>query len=231
MVEKIEQYSLGKTFKLTFFDFKEPKMCENICKFSLTDLQNNETIEFNPLWTIGSGKSGFSWSENQKIISLPIAYPANVFFIYDIENKKFTSIHFENCWILTGYCHNNFAEIEYNENIECENEKYPTKDLSKPRNLKFIFSELEWIDITNLHQFEELNKNAFKHELKPIDHGWRHFKGQLPQNTNTLIWEIKKFAEYGDEQSQNWFSEIEKHTSDINFWVEASRYIGLKIRS
>lgn len=229
--DPVEQYSHNKQYRLTFHNFEEPRMCYNICKFYLTDLQTYRTIDFEPLWAIGVGESGYSWSENEKFLSIPISsFPTENFLIYDIENRQFSSFRFTNCWILNGSCHNDYIEIEYDEHIEGENLKYPTKDLKKPDNIRFDFSELQWTDINFLGQFNELNKNAIVHTFKPIDMGWRPFKGQLPQTTEILIWELEKFAEYGDKQSQQWFAEIEQTTNDIDFWVKASRYLGIRNR-
>lgn len=208
----------------------------NICKFYLTDLQTYQSIDFDPLWAIGTGQMGFSWSEDQNIVSLPVVnfaknLPAKEsFFIYDNERKVFSSILFENCWILNGNCHNDFIEIEYAAPIEGENLKYPTKDLKKPGNIRFKFSKLQWTAIEFLNQFDELNRSANEYNFKPVDHGWRPFKGQLPQTTQIIVWELKKFAEYGDNQSIEWFDEIQKKTNDIDYWVNASRYLGLRTR-
>jgi hypothetical protein len=227
----IEQFSPSKRFRLTFHNFEEPTMCYNVCKFYLTDLQAYETVDFKPLWAIGAGKSGYSWSENEKFLSIPIAsLPTEDFLICNIESRKFTSLRFGNCWVLNGRCHDDYIEIEYDERIEGENLKYPTKDLKKPGNIRFMFSKLKWTAIEFLEQFNELNKNAVVYDFKPLDHGWRQFKGQLPQTTEIIVWELKKFAEYGDSQSIEWFDEIQKKTNDIDYWVNASRYLGLRTR-
>jgi hypothetical protein len=239
MQKKVEQYSPGKRYRLTFSDFEEPRMMMSICRFSLTDLQTNEEIIFNPLWAIGIGQCGFSWSEDQNFVSLPIVSVTDVnrisesFFVYYIEKRQFASIHFSNCWVLDGYCHNDYIEIEYEGDQipeRIEHNKYPTKEFTQPAPLQFKFSELKWIDIEVLSQFNELNKNAVIHELKPIDNGWRPFRGELPSTTEVLIWELREFARYGDIQSQEWFAEIEAKTNNINYWVNASNYLGIKIR-
>jgi len=207
----------------------------SICKFYLTDLQTFESTDFDPLWVIGIGMTGFSWNEDQNKFSLQLVNPqkglstTTNFFIYNIETRQFSSIHFTN-WNLLGRCHNDHLEIEYNESIEREHLKYPTKDLTKPSNIYFNFSDQLWTDIKYLDQFNNLNKDAMLNEFEPIDNGWRPFKGQLPQTTEVLIWELEKFAEYGDSQSIEWFDEIQEKTNDIDWWVNASHYLGLKIR-
>ncbi len=233
MTDKTEQYSPNKKYKITFFDFDEPRMGMNICKFSLTDLQTNSVIIFNPLSAIGVGQGTLSWSENENIFSLPITNPTDNFFIYNVADNKFSSVHFTNCWVLTGHCHNEYIEIEYEDNQipeRIEHSKYPTKQFSKPANLQFKFSELQWVDIKLLQNFNELNNNAMVHELKPIDNGWRQFKGQLPQTTEVLVWELNEFAKYGDKQSKEWLAEIQSKTNNINYWINASQYLGLKER-
>ncbi len=140
----------------------------------------------------------------------------------------FASVHFDNCWVLKGHCHNQFLEIEYNEQIPTDNLKYPVKDLAKPENIQFDFDDLQWNGIELLPQFNELNENAVINEFKLIDRGWRPFKGELPQTTETLIWNLKKFADYGDGQSQEWFADVQEKTDKINYWVNASKYIGFK---
>jgi hypothetical protein len=239
MNEIVEQYSPNNKYKITFSDFEEPRMMMSICRFSLADLQTNEAINFNPLWAIGIGQTGFSWSEDQNFISLPVVSPphgnriSESFFVYNIRKRQFASIHFENCWILDGHCRNNYIEIEYEDNQmpeRIEHNKYPTKKFTKPANLQFKFSELIWTDIIELPRFNELNKNATIHEIEPIDDGWRQFKGQLPQNTEVIVWELEKFAEYGDNQSKEWFTEIRQKQNEFDYWVNASKYIGFKSR-
>jgi len=239
MDEKVEQYSPDKKYKLTYSDFEEPRMMMSICRFSLTDLQTNEQINFEPLWAIGIGQHGFSWSEDENFVSLPVVNPPNgnliteSFLVYDIRKQKFASIHFNNCWVLNGHCHNNYIEIEYEDSQisdGIEHNLYPSKNFTKPENLRFKFAELIWTDIMELQQFNEINRDAIIHEFKPVDNGWREFKGQLPQTTEIIISRLEKFAEYGDAQSKEWFDEIKEKTSKINYWVNASKYIGFKRR-
>jgi hypothetical protein len=229
--DPVEQYSPNKRYRLTFHNFEEPRMCYSICKFYLTDIHTYETIDFEPLWAIGIGQKGFSWSENEKFLSIPVAsYRSENFLIYDIENRRFTSLRFTNCWVVNGYCHDDYIEVEYDDHIEGENLKYPTKDLKKPGNIRFKFSKLQWTAIEFLGQFNELNKETVVHDFKPLDYGWRPFKGQLPQTTEIIVWELKKFAEYGDSQSIEWFDEIQKKINDIDYWSNASCYLGLRNR-
>jgi hypothetical protein len=234
--DPVEQYSPDNRYRLTFHNFEEPRMCYDICKFDLTDMHTYSSIEFDPLWALGIGQKGFSWSENQSIVSLPVVNfakdfsPMESFFIYNSERNAFSSIRFANCWILSGNCHNDYIEIEYDDHIPGENPKYPTKDLKKPDKIRFNFSELQWTSVEFLEQFCELNKNTIVHSFKPLDNGWRPFKGQLPQTTEIIVWELKQFAEYGDAQSLKWFSEIQEFTSKIDYWVKASQYLGVKNR-
>ena len=227
----VEQYSPCKQFRLTIHNFEEPRMGYNVCKFYLTDLRTNETIDFEPLWAIGIGQNGLTWSENEKFLMLPVAgHPIESFFIYNIENETFTYLNFNNCWLLNGYCHDDYIEIEYDEKFESDHQKYPTKVFSKPPNLHFDFTELKWIDLTNINEFEALRRNDIVIDFKPIYLGWRPFKGQLPQSTEVIVWELKKFAEYGDTQSLDWLSEIADKAVDIDDWSKASRYLGVRQR-
>jgi hypothetical protein len=233
MTEKNEKYSPDKKYKLIFFDSIEPRMGMNMCKFSLTDLQTNKEITFAPLFAVGYNGHSTSWSENSNYFALPVCNPSDCFFIYDISKRQFASIHFRNVWVLAAHFNFDNIEIEFEDSqIPESNEhiKYPTKHFLKPANLTFKFSELKWTDIKNLHQFSELNKNAVIIDLKPIDNGWRQFKGQLPQTTEVLVWELNEFAKYGDKQSKEWFEEIKAKTNDINYWVNATQYLGHKKR-
>jgi len=67
-------------------------------------------------------------------------------------------------------------------------------------------------------------------ELKPIDNGWKIFKGTLPQTTDVQVWDLKVFADYGDKQSIEWLDEINQLTEYPNLWVKTSDYIGYKSR-
>ena len=233
MTEKHEKYSPNSQYKIKFYDFDEPRMGMTICKFKLYDLTNQTKTEFSSLWAIGYG-NGVSWSDNSDMFSLPIANPTDNYFIFDIKNQKFTSIHFRNCWVLNGNLYNDRIELEFrNDQIpeRKEHNKYPTKNFSKPENLTFKLSELTWIDLTLLNDFDEINKNRALQDLQPIDNGWRRFKGDLPKDTEVLVWELREFAKYGDGQSIEWFESIKAKTKDINYWVSASHYLGLRKRN
>jgi hypothetical protein len=204
MTEKTEKYSPDKNYKLTFFDSIEPRMGMNMCKFLLLDLLTNKEINFTPLFAVGYNGYSTSWSENSNYFALPVCSPSDCFFIYDIANRQFASIHFSNVWVLAAHLNLDKIEIEFEDSQipeRNEHNKYPTKHFSKPTNLTFKFSELNWADIKNLQQFKELNKSSAIIDLKPIDNGWRQFKGQLPQTTEVLVWELNEFAKYGDKQS------------------------------
>jgi len=220
MTEKYEQDSPNKTYKVEFYDFDEPRMGMTICRFRLTNLTNNNVIEFYPLWAIGIGND-VSWSNDSKLFSLPIANPTDNYFIFDNTNQKFTSIHFPNCWVTKGHLFSDRIEIEFRDDQipeRKEHNKYPTKNYSKPENSVFKLSDLTWYDLNRLVDFNEINKDQTIHDLKPIDNGWRKFKGNLPTNTEVLIWELREFAEYGDKQSIEWFESIKAKTKDINYW-------------
>lgn len=232
MKDEKENYSPDKRFKLTFDNFIEPRIGMNMSRFSLTDTQTNETEIFIPLWTAFEGW-GTSWSNDSLFFSIPIGDPIDCFFIYDINQRKFSSINIANVWILDGHCHADYIEIEYRDDQipeSKEHNKYPTKNYSKPTNLQFKFAELHWKDIQSLQQFVEINKNEIVYDLDPIDNGWREFKGQLPQTTEVLVWELEEFAKYGDRQSKEWFDEIKSKTEDINYWINASKYLGTRKR-
>ncbi len=233
MTDKKEIFSLNKRYKLTFENFQEPRMGLNISEFFLTDTQSNKKFFFKPLWAIGWNGASVSWSENCNFFSLPIESPSDCFFIYDLVNDQFTSIRFSNCWILEGHCSNDKIEIEFRDDQipeRNENSKYPTKKFLKPENLQFKFSELHWIDINLISNFNEIIKGIIVHEFLPIDKGWRQFKGQLPQTTEILVCELREFAMYGDSQSIEWFNEIQAKTININYWVNASHYLGQQKR-
>jgi hypothetical protein len=239
MDEIVEQYSPKKSYKLSFYDFEEPRMGMSICRFSLYKINTNELIEFRPLWAIGIGQSGFSWSENEELFSIALLNIKDEnkitcsFFIYNIKENQFASVYFQNCYILNGHCHNSYIEIVYREDQipkSIAHNKYPAKDFSKPTNLRFQFSVLNWLSIKFLPEFNEINKNAIVQEFKLTDNGWRRFDGKFPENTEIIVWELERFAEYGDTQSKKWFDEIIENTKDINYWLKASYYIGFKIR-
>lgn len=234
MKEKHERHSPDKNFKLTFFDSIEPRMGMNMCKFSLVDLQTNEEINFAPLWAVGYNGYSTSWSEDSNYFALPVCSPSDCFFIYDLAKNQFASIHFSNVWELEVQFKQNNIEIEFNDSLipdHHEHQKYPTKHYLKPENLVCPLAELNWTAIKSLQQFEELGKGAAIIDLKPIDNGWRQFKGELPQTTELLVRELIQFAKYGDKQSIEWFEEIQALTKDINYWTDASQYLGIRQRN
>ena len=233
MKDKTEINSPDRKFKLIFDSFEEPRMGLNISKFSLTEIESRKTISFVPVWAIGWEGQSVSWSENGNYFSLPLESPSDCFFIYDIDKRQFTSIHFTNCWVLEGRCNNDYIEIEFRDDQipeRNEHNKYPTKIFLKPPNLRFEFSELSWANIKSIQQFQEINKNVVVHNFQPIDNGWRQLRGQLPQTTEILVSHLFEFAKYGDNQSKEWFNEIQSKTIDINYWINASHYLGQRNR-
>jgi hypothetical protein len=229
MTEKKEKYSPDKKYKLTFFDSIEPRMGMNMCKFSLMDLQNNKKIFFSNLFAIDDNGNSTSWSEDSNYFALPVCNPSDCFFIYNITKNQFASIHFNNVWVLAAHCGIDNIEIEFEDSQipeRDEHNKYPTKHFLKPANLTFRYTELIWTDIIDIYNFSELNNNSDIIDLKPIDNGWRRFKGQLPQTTELIVWEINEFAKYGDSQSKKWMEEINARMLPINLWLKASFYIG-----
>jgi len=232
MKKTIEEYSPDKRYKLTFYDFEEPRMGMNICKFFLHDLHTHSKIDFQPLHAMLADNLT-NWSENLNYFSVPTINVYDNFFIYNLSKKEFTSIHFKNGWVLKGHLYNERIEIEFEESQipeRKEHNKYPTKNYLKPDNLTFNFNELKWIEFNKLKDFNNLNEKIKIYNLQPIDNGWRKFKGKLPETTEILVWELNEFAKYGDEQSKIWFNQIQAITDDINYWINASEYLGIKKR-
>ena len=111
------------------------------------------------------------------------------FLIYNLVERKFYQIHFDNCWVLSGNCHNDYIEIEYQDDQipeRIDHNKYPSKKITKPTNLQFKFSELKWADIASLKQVNGLNQNAVIHKLQPVDNGWKYFKGNFQKQQRYL---------------------------------------------
>jgi hypothetical protein len=96
--------------------------------------------------------------------------------------------------------------------------------------LTFQFDSLNWFSIDRLDDFKKIENEVEQLDLKPIDNGWRTFKGTFPQTTDVQVWDLKKFADYGDKQSSEWLNELYKVTTDPNLWIKTSDYIGHKTR-
>ena len=142
----------------------------------------------------------------------------------------FTFVRFQNCWVLNGEIFDDRFTIEYKDDQipeRIEHDKYPTKLFSKPDNLTFRFCDLRWLSFQDVANFERLGKASIIVDFELIDNGWRKFKGELPATTELIVWELQKFAEYGDEQSKIWYNKIQSQARNINHWVKASKYLGV----
>lgn len=233
MTDTTEILSPDNNFKLHFYDAIEPRMMMTMSKFSLTDLRTKDKVMFKPLLTLGYKGHSTSWTDSSRFFSLAIGLPSDSFFIYDTHTKTFAAIHFNNVWVLDGHCFDDRIEIEFRDDQipeRKEHNKYPTKNFAKPTNLTFNFDTLTWTSIDKIGNYKSLPDNRVVYDLKPIDNGWREFKGDLPQTTKVLVWELNEFAKYGDRQSKEWWDEIQSKTADINYWVNASEYLGQRRR-
>ena len=227
--------SPNEKFYLTFSHYREPHMGLGICLFNLINKRNKIVEKFEPLVAFGTGEDSH-WSENSKLFSTKfmtrLVYGG--YFIYNIEEKKFAIIRVENMWVLKSQLANIFFEIEYRDDQipdRRETEKYPTKIFLKPENIKVKLDELIWYQIDEINNFEHIYNSKQVISLNPIDKEFRFFDGEFPLSTDRIIWEIEKFAEYGDEQSEIWLNEINELTNgDYDKWQKASKYIGQQER-
>lgn len=223
--------SPDKNYEIAFYDFEEPMMGMNICKFYLMDLRTGSKTAF-PLYTLFCGQQT-SWSRESTHFLLPISSDIDFFFIYNLITQQFAALPFKNVWILHGYIIDERVVIEFDSNEipdRRERESYPTKKYSSPEDLEFKFSVLEWKSFNELSEVHKLVKGKSLIKFDPIDCGWREFKGLFPQTTEVLVWELNKFAEYGDKQAQAWIEQVKNTSPDFNYWVKASVYIGYKKR-
>jgi len=233
MTETTEILSPDNKQKLHFYDSIEPRMGMTISKFSWTDLLTKEKIKFSGIWTLGYKGHSTSWSDNSNYFSLSIGNPFDCFLIVDTKTKIFSVVAFSNVWVLEAKCYNDKIEIEFSEDQipeRTEHNKYPTRHFTKPQNLTLKFSDLKWFSVDRLENFKKIESEIQQYDLKPIDNGWREFKGVLPQTTELIVWELKEFAKYGDKQSEMWLNELMAKTTDPNVWTKTSDYIGYKKR-
>ncbi len=233
MTETTEILSPDNNQKLHFYDSIEPRMGMTISKFSLTNLLTKEKVKFPGIWTLGSKGQSTSWSDNSNFFSLAIGSPFDCFLIVDTKTKQFSVIAFLNVWNLEAKCYNDKLEIEFSDDEipeRTEHEKYPTKHFTKPDNVIFPFVNLNWFPVDRLNDFKKIENEVEQLDLKPIDNGWREFKGILPQTTELIIWDLKEFAKYGDKQCEMWLNELMTKTNDPNVWKKTSDYIGHKTR-
>jgi len=210
--------SPNERFYLTFSHFVEPRMCATICLFNLIDKQDKIVEKFEPLVAVGIGNN-VHWSDNSKYFSIPIIQ-TNLdnggYFIYDIEDKKFATIPVGHIWVLDSLLTDTFFEIAYRDDqipYRNENEDHPTKIFLKPENIKIKLNELNWYQIDEINNFEQIYKSKQVIEFNLVDKGFRIFNGEFPLSTDRRILDIEKFAEYGDEQSKIWIDEINELTN------------------
>ena len=227
--------SPNKKYYLTLSHFIEPHMGVDICMFNLINKQNEIIEKFEPLVALNRGD--VHWSENSKLFSIPLMktnLTNHNYFIYDVEEKKFATIPIASLWGLKSRLTDTFFEIEYCENQipdKKENDNYPTKHFLKPDNYRVELNSLIWHSIDEITEFEHIYNSKQIIELRLIDKGFRVFKGEFPLTTERKVWDIEKFAEYGDKQSKIWMDEIKKVTNGNYYGLEkACKYIGLQTR-
>jgi len=225
--------SPNSDFYLTFSHFAEPKMGVTVCLFNLINRQNEIIENFEPLVALGNGNEA-NWSEDSNYFSTPLITVDDNYFIYDIKHKMFSVIPVKNAWVLKSFLTNTRFELEY-EDSQIPDKKeainYPTKNYLKPDNYKVDLKELTWHNVDEIKNFKQVYNSKKAIELRPIDKGFRVFKGDFPLTTDRTVWDIERFAEYGDEQSRIWMTEINTLTKgDYYRWKNASDYIGHKKR-
>jgi|SRR5690554_518993 len=225
--------SPNKKYYLTFSHFAEPRMGVTISLFNLVNSDNEIIERFEPLVALGNGYDA-KWSENSNYFVTPLITCDDNYFIYNIERKEFAVIPVENAWILDCKITDTLFEIEYEESQipdREEQEGYPTKEYLKPENFIIELSRLNWYKLEKVNDFESIYKAEKIIKIRPIDKGFRQFNGEYPKSTERTVWDIERFAEYGDEISAKWMEEIKSRTSnDYYRWEKASKYIGLKKR-
>lgn len=218
---------------LAFSHFAEPKMGVTICLFNLINSDSDIIQRFEPLVALGNGYQT-RWSNNSIYFSIPLITIDDNYFIYNLNKLEFAIVPVENAWILKSNLTDTYFELEYDESEipDLKEEKeYPTKNYLKPENIQIPLNELNWHKLQCISDFEKLYKNEKLVQLRPIDKGFRDFKGEFPASNDRTVWDIERFAEYGDVQSQEWLNEIKQKTSnDFYRWENASKYIGLKNR-
>nr|WP_294942237.1 hypothetical protein [uncultured Mucilaginibacter sp.] len=232
-MENISSISPNGNYEMFFYNFIEPRMGMNMCNFYLYDIENKKRIDFDVLYTLFSGQRT-SWSSMSNLVCLPIFTNLNEgFFIYDVCERVFSVIKFSNVWVLNCNIFENELVIEFRKD-QVSNDRtdlYPTKFFSKPQDISIELSDLEWISIEEISAVKVKMEAAQVRELKLIDNGWREFKGALPSSTEISIWRLQQFADYGDIQSQIWLKKIKESTQDVNYWINASKYLGVVNRN
>jgi hypothetical protein len=228
-----EILSPDKQYSLSLFDSSEPHMGLLLCKFSLKNNLTKEIYEFPDIWVLANRRPFSAWSENSRFFSLAIYAPINSVFVFDTQNKEFSILKFSNIFVLdirliADKLSVNYVEDQIPDRVERNN--YPTKEFIKPNPLSFDFKTLTWFDIKKLRNYQIIGNDTELYCLDAIDKGWRKFKGTLPQTTEIIVWELKRFAEYGDRQSIEWMTEILCKEKEPDNWTKSSKYIGFKQR-
>jgi len=114
----------------------------------------------------------------------------------------------------------------------------PYKRYHKPTDITFDLNILEFYPISDLQNILSLTTDDKNYSLGLVDGGYNEFKGKFPKDTISgyngrafEVYQLKDFADYGDEISKFWLEEIKRKTNNnYSLWNKVSQYIGHRRR-
>jgi hypothetical protein len=223
-----------------------------ICCFTLLDDKDNIIDNFEPITGISSGLSKWSDDSNYFIVAvdgavkgystlwgyLIIKFPERTFSFIKISNPYPLELQFRNENVIISYEEKQVVLSNSAQTIGDGISQTPKRKYLKPDDLSFNLNDLKFYPRENLGNLETYFQNETNYDLKLIADGFFEFKGTLPQNTEHLyhnkpisVYQLKEFADYGDEVAKEWLEEIKQKTNNnYNHWYKVSYYIGYQKR-
>ena len=239
-------FSPDRKYKIAFSHFLEVRMNSYQGLFNLLDKDDNIIDGFEPLTTFSSQKC--CWNEVSKIFAVSIVDFGYGYLFVKVPDLKVSFIRISNPYPLNIYFTNRAFVISYDDyQLSLTNStatfgggplEIPSKMYLKPKDIEIPMDEIIFHPREKLEDFAVLTQSHNQYQLDPIDGGFREFAGKFPENTkqayNTRqleVYQLEAFAEYGDEQSQEWLNAIkEKTKGNYSKWEKVENYIGFQKR-
>ena len=233
--------SPNNLYILTISHCWEYRMGSNACLFNLINNDGKIVEDFMP-YTCGRR---FSWSDDSKFLSVLINEKNEGVLIMDLVRHQFAFIRSRSRYF--SFQNNSLCFTIPDKDIESMNSgrllgggssELPRIKFIKPPDVFIPLDRLTFYDKNNLKNITENANDMQEVHLEPLREGFWPFYGKLPQNTwdgfngrEFEIYQLEAFANYGDEQSIKWLTEIKLLSkSRYNNGTTVSYYLGRRER-
>ena len=208
--------------------------------FTLIDEQGKIIEDFNPHTTNGL----MSWSSDSQYLGVLIGEVSVGYLIMNLSQHTFALIKFKRKppvivsheqGAITFTMSDHFVHILNTETLIGGGiSEIPRAKYERSRDLKIKLVDLVFHHKDSMKDIFDLHKDDQAYAMGPVQNGFWPFDGRRPQNTIDgfngrpfEVYQLKAFANFGDEQSQKWMAEIDQMTEGkYNRFLQVSYYLG-----